>query len=541
MNNDPDTKYFDLLNKALKVNPDPVLIMTCDGNILYFNPATKKFLELIFPRNNQFPINTILPANIENILVDMKNNSVNTKSVDYELASTFLNCTIIKPYKDDVYNLYITNMTTVKNIAYYDPVTQLPNTIYLNKIVEDEVDKSKKFGSCFCLIKFDVSNYKNLSYALGYQFGEKLLLAVADKLRNIFKDDAVVGKYNDHDYAILLPQVSMKSARVFADTVVEIFENPLIISDLRIEIEVCLGIAEYPRHGNDAHSIFQCADIAMHKSQKINSQVETYDKEYFKETTRKIKLATELHSALATNDLSIVYQPKVNIDNNRVVGVEALMRWTHPKEGNISPEIFIEVAEQSRLIKEITIWVLNKTLKDYSQLAKILPNIQLSVNITAKDLTSDSFPEVVAGLLAAWRIPANVLILEITENALIIDTEQVLSIISRLNNVGVKFSIDDFGTGYSSLNYLKQLNVNELKIDKSFVMDMIENENNRIIVHAVTSLAHDLNLKVTAEGVESESIMSELKNYHCDIAQGYYLSKPLPLNEIIEWIIDYQS
>ncbi|MFV2058221.1 MAG: putative bifunctional diguanylate cyclase/phosphodiesterase, partial [Thiohalomonadales bacterium] len=380
---------------------------------------------------------------------------------------------------------------------------------------------------------------KNLSYALGYQFGEKLLLSVAEKLKSIFDDDEIIAKYSDHDFALILPQIPLRSARVRADSIIEIFENPLNISDLRIEVEVCIGLTEYPRHGSDANTILQCADIAMHKSRKMNSTIEFYDKYFFKETTKKIKLATELHRALVTDELSIVYQPKVDISKNTVVGVEALMRWLHPKEGFISPEIFIEVAEQSRLIKEITIWVLNKTLKDYKHLSKASPNIQLSINITAKDLTSETFPEIVAGLLAAWKIPANILILEITENALIADTEQVLSIMSRLSNIGVNLSIDDFGTGYSSLNYLRQLNVNELKIDKSFVMNMTEDENDRIIVRAVTSLAHDLNLKVTAEGVESKEILEELKSYKCDIAQGYYLSKPVYLEEIIEWIKSY--
>lgn len=534
-------KNPDLLSRLPEANPDPVLIMSISGDVIYFNSATLLYLNSIFPNISKPEITSIFPENITAILSEMKNNKVNSKFINYKLIDSFLRCKIVKSFEENTYHFYIIDTTKVKNIVYFDIVTQLPNSIYLSKIIEEQIGKCKKSGSCFTVMILDINNYKNLSYALGYKFGEQLLIAVAENLKTIFTEGEVLAKYSDHDFAILLPQISLRSARVRADSIIEIFEDPLIISDLRIELEVCAGIAEYPRHGSDAHAILQCSDVAMHKAQKMNSSIEVYDKDFFEETTKKIKLATELHQALITDELSIVYQPKVDINTNTVIGVEALMRWLHPKEGFISPEIFIEVAEQSRLIKEITIWVLNKTLKDYKALSKELPNIQMSVNITAKDLTTESFPEVVAGLLAAWKIPDNVLILEITENALITDTEQVLSIMSRLSNIGVTLSIDDFGTGYSSLNYLRQLNVNELKIDKSFVMDMLEDENDQIIVRAVISLAHDLNLKVTAEGVESEAILQKLKNYKCDIAQGYYLSKPIALDEIIQWIKTYNK
>ncbi len=539
MNKIHDKVNIKWLSEASEINPNPVLIMNLKGEVLYRNVATDNYLNIIFP-NLCFPrLSLILPSTINEILSDMHNNQVDYKDIEYEVVDAFFKCKIVKSIDETIYNLYLTNITKSKNSAFFDTVTQLPNSIYLNKMIEEEVKKCKKSGSCFTLLRFNIINFKNLSYALGYDFGEHLLLAVADKLKNIFSTNSTIARFSDHDFAVLLPQIALKSARVRADSVIEVFEDPLIISSLRIEVAICSGIAEYPRHGVDAHAILQCADVAMHKAQKLNSTIEFYDKDFFDETTRKIKLATELHNALATDELSIVYQPKVDIQKNTVVGVEALMRWSHPSEGFISPEIFIEVAEQSRLIKEITIWVLNRTLKEYQSLAAVLPNIQLSVNITAKDLTSETFPEIVAGLLAAWNIDAEVLTLEITENALITDTEQVLSIISRLTNIGIKLSIDDFGTGYSSLNYLRQLNVNELKIDKSFVMDMLGDENNQIIVRAVTSLAHDLNLKVTAEGVENKETLYELNKYRCDIAQGYYLSKPLSLKDIIVWIKNY--
>jgi len=532
---------IELMAKVLEVNPDPVLLMSIDGNVLYFNSATQKYLDYIHSKISNREVTLLLPENINNILIDMSNNQVEIKRIDYEVLDTFVKCKIVNSVEDNIFHIYINNTTSVNHVAYYDLVTQLPNAVYLNKIIDEEIIKSKKSGVCFSILKLNIINYKNLSYALGYQFGEKLLCAVADKLKNIFNSDEIIAKFSDHDYVILLQQVTLRSAKVCADNVIEVFENPLIISELRIEVEVCVGIAEYPKHGGDSHAIMQCSDIAMHKAMKMNSAIESYDKKFFDLTTRKIKLATELHQALVSNELSVVYQPKVNIRSNSVVGVEVLMRWQHPTEGFISPDIFIEVAEQSRLIKEITIWVLNNSLKNYSKLASVLPNIQLSVNITAKDLSSESFPEIVAGLLAAWNVPANILILEITENALIVDTEHVLSIISRLSNIGVKLSIDDFGTGYSSLNYLRQLNVNELKIDRSFVMDMMEDENDKIIVRAVTSLAHDLNLIVTAEGVENEGSLRELKKYKCDIAQGYYFSKPLNMDDILQWIKEFSN
>jgi len=536
---DNSKKNLYLLNKAPDENPDPVLIMSIDGTVIYHNPATRKYLNYVFPKTKTNEIISILPLEIKLTLETMKKSKLHHQYIDYEVGDIFLKCKVVQSCEKDFFHLYITNMTYIKNATFFDIVTGLPNTIYFNKIIEKEIIKCKKTGTFFSVIIFDINNYKNLNYSLGYQFGEKLLISVSQKLKTIFTDGEIISKYSDHDYAILLQQVSLRSARVRADNVIEVFASPVLISDLRIEIDACIGIAEYPRHGADAHLVLQCANIAMHKAQKMNSSIETYDKFFFEETTRKIQLATDLHRALGANELSVMYQPKVDLNSNTVIGVEALMRWLHPKEGFISPEVFIEVAEQSRLIREITLWILNRTLKDYAQLSAVAPNIQLSVNITARDLTSETFPEVIAGLLAAWKIPANVLILEITENALITDTELVLSIMSRLSYIGVKLSIDDFGTGYSSFNYLRQLNVNELKIDKSFVMDMLDDENDRIIVRAVTSLAHDLKLKVTAEGVESNEIMEELKKLKCDIAQGYYLSKPIKLKEIVRWIKNY--
>ncbi len=539
MNNNQNKNNTELLSGLPEMNPDSVLIMNLDGRVLYYNPATKSYLANLFPDIDNVEIKAILPEKIDIILLDMKNNEILNKYFDYKISDTFLECKIVKSAEPDIYHFYVTSITQAKNLSNYDPVTQLPNVIYLKEIVSDEIDRCKIGGSNLSLIIFNIINHKNLIYALGYQFGERLLQSVSEKLKTVFSNGEIIAKYSDHDYAIVLPKMSLRAATVQAGSIIEIFDNPLIISDLRIEIDGCIGIAEFPKHGTDAHSILQCADVAMNKAKKTNNLIETYDKHFFEETTKKIKLATELHRALATDELSVVYQPKVDIESNIVIGVEALMRWLHPQEGYISPEVFIEVAEQSRLIKEITIWVLNRSLRDYSKLSKVSLNIKLSVNITVKDLTSESFPEIVAGLLAAWKVPATVLILEITENALISDTEQVLSVMSRLSNIGVHLSIDDFGTGYSSLNYLRQLNVNELKIDKSFVMDMIEDENDQIIVRAVTSLAHDLNLKVTAEGVENEQILLELKKYKCDIAQGYYLSKPLDLLDVLEWIKNY--
>ncbi|VAX01804.1 diguanylate cyclase/phosphodiesterase (GGDEF & EAL domains) with PAS/PAC sensor(s) [hydrothermal vent metagenome] len=540
MNDIRDINQIELLSGLPEMNPDCVLIVNLDCRILYSNPGTNCYLTNIFPEINNAQVKSILPTDINIILLDMENNEIINKNFDYKISDTFLKCKIVKSAEKNLYHIYINSITQAKNISNYDPVTQLPNVIYLNEIVSDEIYRCKILGSNLSLVILNIINYKNLSYALGYQFGERLLQSISEKLKSVFNKGEIIAKYSDNNYAIVLPQVSLRAASVKAGTIIELFDSPFIISDLRIEIDVCIGIADFPKHGADAHSILQCADVAMNKAHKTNSLIESYDKHFFEETTKKIKLATELHRALATDELSVVYQPKVDIKSNLVIGVEALMRWMHPQEGYISPDVFIEVAEQSRLIKEITIWVLNRSLKDYSQLDKVSPNIKLSVNITVRDLTSESFPEIVAGLLAAWKVPASVLILEITENALISDTEQVLSVMSRLSNIGVHLSIDDFGTGYSSLNYLRQLNVNELKIDKSFVMDMLEDENDQIIVRAVTSLAHDLNLIVTAEGVESEEILLELKKYQCDIAQGYHLSKPLGLSYVIEWIRNYR-
>jgi EAL domain-containing protein (putative c-di-GMP-specific phosphodiesterase class I) len=247
---------------------------------------------------------------------------------------------------------------------------------------------------------------------------------------------------------------------------------------------------------------------------------------------------SELRNAIDRDQLELYYQPKIDIKNDTLFGAEALIRWNHPTHGFISPEEFIPMAERTRTIKTLTLWVLKRAFLQCAEWHKQGLEIKVSINLSAKDLLDPNLPDIIAGVTASTKIKPEWIILEITESSIMTDPERALGVIERINKMGFELAVDDFGTGYSSLAYLKKMPLSELKIDKSFVLDINKNENDAIIVKATINLAHNLGLLVTAEGVENEHILNKIKEYGCDIVQGYYFAKPLSVADFNDWMKD---
>jgi EAL domain-containing protein (putative c-di-GMP-specific phosphodiesterase class I) len=310
------------------------------------------------------------------------------------------------------------------------------------------------------------------------------------------------------------------------------------VEDLSLAVEASLGIAVYPDHGMAADSLIQRADVAMYVAKESGSGYFVYASESDRHHPRRLALMGRLRHAIEQDELVLHYQPKLDFRAKCVTGVEALVRWQHPEFGMIPPDQFIVPAEKTGLIKPLTLWILNSVLRECRVCHQTGVEISVAVNLSRRNLHDPELPEQVARALKGCNIPPERLVLEITESALMADPARATEVLTRLSQMGVRLSIDDFGTGYSSLASLKKLPVNEVKIDRSFVKEMAVNEDDAIIVRSTIELAHNLCLKVVAEGVEDQSTLDRLAALGCDAAQGYYISRPLPAEELKRWLTE---
>jgi EAL domain-containing protein (putative c-di-GMP-specific phosphodiesterase class I) len=313
-------------------------------------------------------------------------------------------------------------------------------------------------------------------------------------------------------------------------------ERPFDVQGLSLQVGASIGLACYPIHGSDVDTLVQRADIAMYIAKGAQTGVEIYDPELDKHSPGRLTLASDLRKAVEREELVVHYQPKVELRTGRVRGVEALVRWQHPERGLVQPAEFVPMAENTGLIAPMTMRVLNLALEQLAAWHAVGHDLDVAVNLSVRSLLDRQLAESISELLLRWSVPPGHLRLEITESMIMADPVRALAVISDLDSMGVKLAIDDFGTGYSSLANLKRLPVSEIKIDKSFILNMNEDRNDAVIVRSTIDLARSLGLGVVAEGVESESVLDELTRLGCDLAQGYYLSRPVPGEQLTRWL-----
>ncbi|MCK5091813.1 MAG: bifunctional diguanylate cyclase/phosphodiesterase [Gammaproteobacteria bacterium] len=420
--------------------------------------------------------------------------------------------------------------------ATHDALTDLPNRILLGDRVQQAIHTAQRDKYQLAVLILGFNDFKKVTNTLGRYDGERLLKQVAARLQGIIREVDTVARLADDEFAILLPKVGYKDgAERLAKKILTVMELPFELDKLSLGLQTCIGIAKFPEHGEDMDVLLQRADIAMYTGIKNNIDCITYDPKLDKHSPRHLTLMGELRQAINQGKLVLYYQPKVHLDTNCIREVEALVRWDHETHGIIGPDEFIPLAEQSGLIQSLTVWVLNEALDQCRKWNQAGVNISVSVNLSAHSLLDLEIPDMVAGMLAAHEIPSSQLVLEITETAMMADMDRTMEILTRLSNMGVSLSIDDFGTGFSSLSYLSKLPVSEIKIDKSFVMEMAEDKNNAVIVRTTIDLAHNLGLTVVAEGVETEDLMQRLQEMNCDTLQGYYISRPISAVDFDKW------
>jgi EAL domain-containing protein (putative c-di-GMP-specific phosphodiesterase class I) len=330
--------------------------------------------------------------------------------------------------------------------------------------------------------------------------------------------------------------VSEHAAIQVAEKIVKVLEAPFILKGWSFDIDASIGIAVYPSHGDSVDSLMQRADVAMYLAKDSRAGYEVYSAERDRHSPRRLALLGDLRRAIEDEDLVLHYQPKADMRTGGVRGVEALLRWAHPEHGTIPPDEFIPLAEHTGLIRPLTLFVLDRALAQTRIWHDMGLPIGVAVNLSVRNLHDPSFADEVAALLAKYGLPAQVLELEITESVIMADPMRSMAVLARLHDLGLGLSLDDFGVGYSSLAYLKRLPVTEIKIDKSFVMNITTDESDALIVRSTIGLARSLGLRVVAEGVETQEAWARLVSLGCDIAQGYFLCRPKPGGELTTWL-----
>ncbi|MGE5241853.1 MAG: putative bifunctional diguanylate cyclase/phosphodiesterase [Bacteroidota bacterium] len=424
----------------------------------------------------------------------------------------------------------------IENIAFTDPLTKLPNRTLFYQRLREAIESAKQDYKPFAVFIMDLDRFKDINDTLGHPAGDELLEQVAARLRGKLRDIDTLARMGGDEFGILLPAVNEKHAAMAARMLLQALRMPFQVTRQTLDVGASIGITLYPDHGVDANLLIQRADVAMYAAKNSNGGHAFYDGEQDHHSPTRLTMLGELRHAVEQEQFVLYFQPKVNLKTYQVTGVEALVRWNHPRENLVLPDTFVPLMEQTGLIRSLTPWVLTESLKQGQALQDQGLPISISMNLSVRDLQDPYLADAVGEQLAALQISPRWLELEITESAVMTDPDRAFEILTRLATMGLRIAIDDFGTGYSSLSYLKKLPVSTIKIDKSFVLGMTRNENDAAIVRTSIDLGHNLGLEVVAEGVEAEDVLKRLSELGCDTAQGHYISRPLSVNEFTDWL-----
>ncbi|MEW5849086.1 MAG: EAL domain-containing protein [Myxococcota bacterium] len=425
---------------------------------------------------------------------------------------------------------------TVRYQAYYDMLTGLPNRTLLHQRLQEELIHAQEQHEALSLLVMDLDRFKEVNATLGHHNGDLLLQQVGTRVASVLREGDMVVRLGGDEFAALLTRVDATEAARMARLILEAFQPSFRLGAFTVEVSPSIGVAVFPEHGRDADTMLRRADVAMYVAKQSGSGFAVYDPELDPHSPRRLALVGNLRHAIEENQLFLVYQPKVDLHLRRVTGVEALVRWNHPEFQVVPPDQFISLAEQTGLIKPLTMWVLRRALQQCREWKDQGLDLCVAVNVSARNLQCPTLPEQVAEILEQTGVPAANLELELTESSIMADPVRSLEILGRLSAMGIRLSIDDFGTGYSSLGYLKKLPADAVKIDKSFVSDMVHTQDDEVIVQSTIGLAHTLGLEVIAEGVENAEVCERLAQLDCDAAQGHFISRPIPAGALMEWM-----
>lgn len=419
-------------------------------------------------------------------------------------------------------------------LAMHDPLTLLPNRAYLEEQLDHYIQGASS-GSAFALMFLDLDGFKMINDAYGHHIGDRLLIMVTERLKNILDSDHVLARVGGDEFVLLTLSTSAEAAERIASKMVKAIEKPFHISDYELMVSISIGIALYPPHGSEGRDMMFNADVAMyHTKNNGRNGFSVYRPDMNPMGKSQVQLKNELWRALYHNELRLFYQPKNDAGSGQIIGYEALVRWQHPVRGLLSPDKFLPVAEKSGMIIQVGEWVLNEACRQLAIWhAQGNTELSVSVNLSALQFEQEMLAQVVLNALTTNNVPPEKMILEITETTAMRSPKETIRILNILKEHGIQVSIDDFGTGYSSLLYLQSIPASELKIDRAFVREINNNHTDTRLLAMIIELAKNMNLNIVAEGVETEEQQRQLTELGCNILQGFYFSRPVPPEQLV--------
>lgn len=420
--------------------------------------------------------------------------------------------------------------------ALHDGLTSLPNRVLLIDHIQHDISLARRENNELGLMVIDLDHFKEINDTLGHMVGDQLLIEVGNRFRSSVREMDTVARLGGDEFAILMPTTDMESMQGVAQKILGTLEKSIIVNNMQLFISASIGITMFPMHGEDAKTLMQHADVAMYIAKQNQSGFAVYNPAEDQHSIRRLALLNDLRSAIEKNEFTLQFQPIVSIEDGSVLACEALLRWHTRNHGEVAPELVVDLAEQSGLIGVLTEWIVNEALLQTKKWLDKDLQIHISVNLSMYNLREENFCERISSALEKHQVPSNFLTLEITESAMMFNPRQVIKVLNDLDSMGIRLAIDDFGTGFSSLAYLKQLPVDEIKIDKSFIMDLANDSNDQAIVRATLNLAENLGLSVVAEGIEDKESLRILSEMGCRMAQGYHFARPLSANELERYL-----
>jgi diguanylate cyclase (GGDEF)-like protein len=425
--------------------------------------------------------------------------------------------------------------------ALHDALTGLPNRTLLYERCEKAIAAAKRNGRTAALLLIDLDRFKEVNDTLGHDHGDKLLVDVARRLERIVRRGDVLARLGGDEFAVLLADVPHRGiVGEIATRLHATLEQPFELRGVAVDLEASVGVALSPLHGDDVTTLLRRADVAMYEAKHSGTRIETYDVGRDPYSPERLSLLAELRRALDEDELVLHYQPKISLATGQVIGVEALVRWQHPTRGLLAPGEFVPLAERTGMVADLTRWVLDAAVRQCRDWREEGLDLPVAVNLAAGNIVDAALPDATAATLDRHGIPGDRLECEISEHTVMSDPRRAGEVLARLRDLGVRLSLDDFGKGQSSLSYLKRLPLDEVKIDRSFVAGMADDDDDAAIVRSTIDLARHLGLEVVAEGVETAEVVDGLRDLHCDIAQGFHFSRPLPGDALRAWLAEHR-
>jgi diguanylate cyclase (GGDEF)-like protein len=425
--------------------------------------------------------------------------------------------------------------------ALHDALTGLPNrTLFADRLTQALLS-SGRTGKSLAVLLLDLDRFKEVNDSLGHEYGDELLRQFSTRIGQVLRASDTLARLSGDEFAVLLPDAGAEEAVALAERIITSVHQSFTLHDVTVDMEVSVGVAAAPAHADAAETLLRCADIAMYAAKDAKTGLMVYRPEMHVNDSPRLLLLGDLRRALdASDQLTLHYQPKVGLRFGELCGVEALVRWRHPTRGALPPSDFIPIAETTGLINRLTTYILRQAIRQAREwLERGLP-VPVAVNLSPRCLLDPSLVTHITSLLDEHQLPATLLRLEVTETAIMANPALAMTTLTMLHELGVRLSIDDYGTGYSSMAYLKRLPVDELKVDRSFVLNMTGNDNDAVLVRGAIDLGHNLGLTVVAEGVEGDEHVTALRDLGCDIAQGYHYARPMPPAELTRWMQTYE-